>query len=96
MLWGCADRRLLLEVMWLWIPPSEREALLTAPLCFCTDPLEMEDGFGMEEPFMENTGMEALGTKGPSCFFRAHGAFSQLGNRGRLSAPGLATSSERL
>lgn len=91
----------------------------------------MEDGFGMEEPFMENTGMEALqggrmvrgyspgpkenrrsrvfgmlfvsewystdlGTKGPSCFFRAHGAFSQLGNRGRLSAPGLATSSERL
>lgn len=109
-----------------WLPSH-----LTARLRFCADPLEMEDSFGMEEPFMENTGMEALqggrrvrgsspgprrkrrsrffgmlfvskwysthlGTKGPSCFFRAHRAFSQPGNRGRLTAPGLATSSERL
>lgn len=92
-LWGCTDRQLLLELMQLWTPPSEWEAVLTAPLRFRTDPLEMEDGFGMEEPFMENTGMEVLGTKGPSCFFRAHGALSQLG---RLRAPGLETSSERL
>lgn len=28
MLWGCTGRRLLLEVMRLWIPPSEREAAL--------------------------------------------------------------------
>lgn len=49
-----------------WVVPSKRSlklgtTYLTARLLFCIDALEAkDDDRGMEEPFMLNTGMDAL------------------------------------